>query len=191
MDTIKNKYYFTALDNFPYNMEECMEALQYALSYDSTDADALCLMARVYSEILTDYETAKFYFEEAFSSNISNLNTPLYYIKCLLDNEDLAEAEKLIDYSLKIKGIDKAKILYYKSLLFEIKFEYENALKPLIEANQFSYNKEMSDFLKQRQKFIKSKMPKKEKEKKTKNIVSDEKAKKFSLYSLFGRNKIL
>jgi hypothetical protein len=44
---------------------------------------------------------------------------PQYYIKCLLDNEDFQEAEKLIDYSLKIKGIDRCTIWFYRSLLSE------------------------------------------------------------------------
>ncbi|SFI41473.1 hypothetical protein [Halpernia frigidisoli] len=189
MDTIKNKYYFTALDNFPYNMEECIEALQYALSYDSCDVDALCLMGRVYSELLTDYETAKLYFQEAINCDVTNLNTPKFYIKCLLDNEDFAEAEKLINYSLNIKGIDKTRILLHKSLFFEIQLDYENALIPLKEAIHFSYDKEMLDYLKQRQKFIKSKMPKIDKEKKSKKVVLKAKRNRFSLHTIFGRKK--
>jgi tetratricopeptide (TPR) repeat protein len=110
MTLTKNKYYFEALDNYPYSLPDCLEALNYALSYDE-DADSLCLMGRIYSEMLTDYEKAKLYFEEAMQCNMTNLNVPQYYIKCLLDNEDLEEAEKLIEYSLKIKGIDKCRIL--------------------------------------------------------------------------------
>ena len=172
-------------------MEECIEALQYALSYDSCDVDALCLMGRVYSELLTDYETAKLYFQEAMNCDVTNLNTPKFYIKCLLDNEDLDEAEKLINYSLNIKGIDKTRILLHKSLFFEIQLDYENALIPLKEAIQFSYNKEMVDYLKQRQKFIKSKMPKINKEKKSKKIPEVVKVKRFPFFSLFVRKKLI
>ncbi|MFP7656359.1 tetratricopeptide repeat protein [Chryseobacterium proteolyticum] len=161
MTLTKNKYYFEALDNYPYSLPSCLEALNYALSYDPEDADSLCLMGRIYSEMLTDYEKAKLYFAEAMFHNVSNLNTPQYYIKCLLDNEDLDEAEKLIEYALKIKGIDKSRILIHKSLLFEIRLEYRKALKPLKEARKYSYNKEMIDILEERVKFIKSKMPKK------------------------------
>jgi ABC-type Fe3+ transport system substrate-binding protein len=75
-----------------------------------------------------------------------------------LDNEDLDEAEKLIHYALRIKGIDKARILIQKSLLFEIRLEYKKALEPLKEARKYSYNQAMIDFLKSREKFIKSKM---------------------------------
>ncbi|MGG5209560.1 tetratricopeptide repeat protein [Chryseobacterium sp. MIQD13] len=166
MTLTKSKYYFEALDNYPYSLPDCLEALNYALSYDPEDADSLCLMGRIYSEMLTDYERAKVYFEEAMQCNVANLNIPQYYIKCLLDNEDLDEAEKLINYALKIKGIDKARILIQKSLLFEIKHEYKKALKPLKEAKKYSYNQAMTDFLTNKTKFIKNKMTKNGKKKK-------------------------
>lgn len=119
MTLTKSKYYFEALDNYPYNLPDCLEALNYALSYDSEDADSLCLMGRLYSEILRNYEEAKLYFEQAMQSDITNINTPKYYISCLLNNEDYFEAEKLINFSLKIKGIDKSTIWYYRSVLSE------------------------------------------------------------------------
>ncbi|KFF09451.1 tetratricopeptide repeat protein [Chryseobacterium luteum] len=165
MTLTKSKYYFEALDNYPYSLPDCLEALNYALSYDPEDADSLCLMGRIYSEMLTDYEKAKMYFEEAMQYNVANLNTPLHYIKCLLDNEDLDEAEKLINYALKIKGIDKARILIQKSQLFEIRLEYKKALEPLKEAEKYSYNQAMIDFVRSRAKFIKSKMAKSKKKK--------------------------
>ncbi|SHH80532.1 hypothetical protein SAMN05421866_3809 [Chryseobacterium oranimense] len=158
MTLTKSKYYFDALDNYPYNLTDCLEALNYALSYDPEDADSLCLMGRIYSEMLADYEKAKTYFEEAMQCNVTNLNTPQHYIKCLLDNEDLDEAEKLIGYALKIKGIDKARILIQKSLLYEIRLEYKKSLEPLKEARKYSYNQAMLDFLKGRAKFIRNKM---------------------------------
>lgn len=105
--------------------------------------------------MLNDYEKAKLYFEEAMQCDVTNLNTPKYYIKCLLDNEDLQEAEKLIAYALKIKGIDKAVLWYYRALLSEMRGSFPNALKFLKEAKQFSYNKEMLEFLKERELFIK------------------------------------
>lgn len=165
MTLTKSKYYFEALDNYPYSLPDCLEALNYALSYDPEDADSLCLMGRIYSEMLTDYEKARLYFEEAMQCNMTNLSVPQYYIKCLLDNEDLEEAEKLIEYALKIKGIDKCRILIQQSLLFEIRLEYKKALEPLKKAKTFAYDQCMIDALKSREKFIKAKMPKKPKKK--------------------------
>ncbi|WP_068939084.1 tetratricopeptide repeat protein [Chryseobacterium timonianum] len=160
MTLTKNKYYFEALDYFPYNMAECLDALNYALSYEPEDADSLCLMGRVYSEVLKDYETGKKYFEEAMQSNIGNVNTPKYYIECLLSNEDYEEAEKLIKYALKMKGIDKAEILNCASLLLERKGEYKQALEQLKEARKFSFCKSTFEILEEREKAVQNKMPK-------------------------------
>ncbi len=168
MNLTKNKYYFEALDNYPYNLQDCLEALNYALAYEPEDADALCLMGRIYAEQLRNYETAKLYFEEALRSDLNNVTVPEHYIKCLLNNEDYAEAEKLIAFALEIKSIDKANILYYKSLLYERKSDFKNALKLIKEAKNYCFNQGCSDFLKDREKFVKSKMPKTKSKPKTK-----------------------
>ncbi|MCW3160882.1 tetratricopeptide repeat protein [Chryseobacterium oryctis] len=170
MTLTKNKYYFEALDNYPYSLPDCLEALNYALSYDPEDADSLCLMGRIYSEMLIDYEKAKLYFEEAMMYDVNNLNTPQYYIKCLLDNEDFQEAEKLICYSLKIKGIDKSTLWFYRSLLSEKRGSLVNALKFLDESAKYCFTEYSLNVVKDRKKFIKSKMPKKKQNKKKKEI---------------------
>jgi len=160
MTLTKSKYYFEALDNYPYSLPDCLEALNYALSYDPEDADSLCLMGRIYSEMLTDYNKAKLYFEEAMQCDMTNLNVPQYYIKCLLDNEDLNEAEKLISYSLKIKGIDRSIILMHRSLLSEKRGSLANALKFLKEAEKYCFTPCSLELVKERKKFIQSKKPK-------------------------------
>ncbi|HBW80876.1 MAG TPA: hypothetical protein DEF78_12635, partial [Sphingobacterium sp.] len=58
-----NKYVLQALDNYPMYLEETMESLSYALSYDESNTMALCLMGRVHAEQLLDYEQAKRYFQ--------------------------------------------------------------------------------------------------------------------------------
>ena len=166
MNLTKNKYYFEALDYYPYNLSECLEALNYALSHDPEDADALCLMGRIHSEVLKDYEKAKEYFEEAMYFDIANINTPQYYICCLLNNEDLEKAEKLIDYALKIKGIDQSNLWFYRSLLSEKRGSFANALSFLKEAEKFCYTSCSLEIVKERRKFIKSKMPKNRSKKK-------------------------
>lgn len=171
MTLTKSKYYFEALDNYPYSLPDCLEALNYALSYDPEDADSLCLMGRIYSEMLIDYEKAKLYFEEAMLCDVTNLNVPQYYIKCLLDNEDFHEAEKLIRYSLKIKGIDKSTIWLHRSLLSEKRGSLTNALKFLNEAEKYCFTSCSFDLIKERKRFVKSKMPKKKQTKKKKETM--------------------
>lgn len=160
MTILNNKYYFEALDAYPYNLAECLEALNYALSFEPEDADALCLMGRLYHEQLRNFETAKLYFQEALQADLNSVSVPEFYIKCLLDNEDYDEAEKLIEFALKIKGIDKANILFYKSLLNEKRGDFKAALEMIAEAKKFCFNQGCTDFLKDREKFVKAKMPK-------------------------------
>jgi len=158
MTLTKSKYYFEALDYFPFNLSECLDALNYALSYEPEDADSLCLMGRVYSEELKDYETAKKYFDEAMQSNIGNVNTPKYYIECLLNNEDYQEAEKLIEFAIRLKGIDKSEIMNCMSLLQERNFEYKKALATLKEAKKFAYSRAALEALEEREKLVKGKV---------------------------------
>lgn len=163
MTTKKSQYYFTALDNYPYNLPECMEALNYALSYDSQDADVLCLMGRVYAEVIQDYEKAKEYFEEAMMCDPANVNTPRHYILCLLHNEDFIEAEKLIAFALNLKGTDKAFLWYCRSLLSDRRGNLRNALFFLLKAEEYCYEKTMLDNLEEHGKLIKAKLSKAEK----------------------------
>ena len=173
----QNKYYFQALDNFPYNMQETIEALNYALSYEGQNAESLCLLGRVYAEVLKDYETAKDYFAEALQENMDSVSTPIPYIYCLINNDDFSEAEKLIDFALKIKGIDKATIYYQKSVILEKKGELKLALKEIKTAKVFTYNENLMSFLDSRKDFIKKKIkdskPKKSKKGKSSKKNSD------------------
>ena len=173
----QNKYYFQALDNFPYNMQETIEALNYALSYEGQNAESLCLLGRVYAEVLKDYETAKDYFAEALQENMDSVSTPIPYIYCLINNDDFQEAEKLIDFALKIKGIDKATIYYQKSVILEKKGELKLALKEIKTAKVFTYNENLMSFLDSRKDFIKKKIkdskPKKSKKGKSSKKNSD------------------
>ena len=164
MNLTKNKYYFEALDFYPYNLPDCLEALNYALSYDSEDADALCLMGRIHSEVLKNYEKAKEFFEEAMMFDVSNVNTPQYYIACLIENEDFAEAEKLITYALKIKGIEKSTLVFYRAMISERRGSLKNALKFLKEAEKNAFTSCSLEMVTERKKFVKSKLTKKRKE---------------------------
>ncbi len=78
-----DKYLFQALDNYPYCLEETIESLDYALSYDSKNPTALGLYGRIYSEQLQDYETAKSYFQEAIANNIYAIEVYPFYINAL------------------------------------------------------------------------------------------------------------
>ncbi|MCL7753278.1 hypothetical protein [Polaribacter sp. Z022] len=94
MTTINSNYVFKALDAYPYELEKCIEALNYALSYNENDEMALSLMGRVYAEILNNYEEGIANYKLVLAENINNLEVQSHYINALLWNENYNEAEE-------------------------------------------------------------------------------------------------
>ena len=135
-----DKYIFEALDNYPCWLAETIESLDYALSYDDKNTMALCLYARVQADQLFKYEEAKEYFQQAITVNINAIEVYSYYINTLVLNEDYAEASKLIDFALTIKGINKVEILLKKVMLFEKQKSFKEALKTLKQARLETLN---------------------------------------------------
>ncbi|WP_299247111.1 hypothetical protein [uncultured Aquimarina sp.] len=179
MGNLLDKYLFQALDAYPYNLEEAVESLNYALSYDDKNPTALCLMGQIYAENLRNYETAKEYYQQALAEDMYTLDVYPKYINVLLWNEDYDEAEKLIDFALTLKGTDKAVLYLKKGILFEQKKEYKKALKVLKIAKVYTYNNYFISDIEGDEKRIKDKMPKKKNKKKgNKNNNSSKKAKK-------------
>ena len=159
-----DKYLFQALDNYPYNLEDVVESLDYALSYNNTNTMALCLYGRVYAEQL--YEQAKLYFQEALISNIFAKEVYPHYIQTLILNEDYEEATKLIDFALTIKGIDKVEILMKKIYLFEKTQELKLGLKLMKEVKLSTLNSDYNYLIEETEKRLKQKVGKKSSKKK-------------------------
>jgi len=179
MGNLLDKYLFQALDAYPYDLEETVESLNYALSYDAKNPTALCLMGRLHAEVLSDYETAKEYFQQALAENIHAVDVYVYYASVLLCNEDYTEAEKLLDYALTIKGSDKAVLYAMKAIMYEHLTAYKKALKCLKKAKIHAYNNCYMEGIKSEETRIKDKMPKKKKKvSKKKNKSSSDKKKK-------------
>ncbi len=140
MENLTNIYLLKAIEAYPYELEKAVEALNYALSFDPESVKALHLMGKVYSEQLGDNETAKEFFEEAMAVNLKY--TAIYpdFISLLVNNEDYKEAQKLIDFALTVKGIDKAGIKLNQAYLYEAIQEFEQAEEALQEAKLFGMN---------------------------------------------------
>jgi tetratricopeptide (TPR) repeat protein len=176
MKTI-DKYLFQALDNYPYSLEETIESLDYAFSYDAKNTMVLCLYGRIQAEQLWNYEEAKNYFQEALAINIHALEVYPYYLKTLILNEDYDEAQKLIDFALTIKGINKSDIFVQKAILLEAQREFKKALKEIKNAKlttlQFAFDSDIIEV----EKRIKGKIELLEKKKKSKESKKDSKKK--------------
>ncbi|MCT4628528.1 hypothetical protein [Winogradskyella sp.] len=164
--TLVNNYIFKALDAYPYDLEEAIEALNYALSYDEKNTMALCLMGRIYAETLYDYEKAKAIYAEALAENVNAFHIYPHYINLLLWNEDYGEAERFIDFALTVKGSDKAVLYYKKAILFEQQVCYKDALLQLKLVKRHTYNGSFMSDIDSAKSRIKDKMPKKKTSKK-------------------------
>ncbi len=172
MKTI-DKYLFQALDSYPYSLEETIESLDYAFSYDAKNTMVLCLYGRIQAEQLMNYEEAKLYFQEALAINIHALEVYPHYLQTLILNEDYEEALKLIDFALTIKGINKAEIFVKKAILLEVQHQFKEALKQIKQAKLNSIQHDYDSGISEVEKRIKDKVDllekKKPKEKKKKS----------------------
>jgi tetratricopeptide (TPR) repeat protein len=168
MGTLTNNYVFKALENYPYDLEEVMEALSYALSNDDNNTMALTLMGKVHAEKLYKYEEAIAYFKQALAENIRAFEVYTPYINTLLWNEDYKEAEEFIDFGLTVKGSDKAVLYLKKANLYEQLKDYDKALSFIKLAKEFTFNSEFMVDINIEKDRIKDKMPKKKKVKKSK-----------------------
>ncbi|MFC6097913.1 hypothetical protein ACFPVY_14750 [Flavobacterium qiangtangense] len=176
MKTI-DKYVFQALDNYPYSLEETIESLDYAFSYDAKNTMVLCLYGRIQAEQLLNYDEAKNYFQEALAINIHALEVYPFYIQTLILNEDFEEAQKLIDFALTIKGINKAEILVKKAILLEVQMEFKKALVEIKNAKLHSINYTSDSEVNEAEKRIKGKIDLGKKKKKPKKSKKSSKKK--------------
>jgi tetratricopeptide (TPR) repeat protein len=176
MKTI-DKYLFQALDNYPYSLEETIESLDYAFSYDAKNTMVLCLYGRIQAEQLWNYEEAKNYFQEALAINIHALEVYPHYLQTLILNEDYEEAQKLIDFALTIRGINKSDIYVKKAVLLEAQREFKKALKEIKNAKltilQFAFDSDIIEV----EKRIKGKIELLEKKKNPKKLKKNSKKK--------------
>ncbi|MCW2261543.1 hypothetical protein [Sphingobacterium sp. JUb78] len=126
-----NKYVLQALDSYPYYLENTLESLSYALSYDDSNTMALCLMGRLHAEQLFDFEQAKKYFQEALVHNLYALEIYQPYIQTLIDTNAYEEAEKTIEFALTIPGVSSSLFLLKRVLILEKLKKFKKALKVL------------------------------------------------------------
>lgn len=164
MDTnLLNNYVLKAIDAYPYDLEETVENLNYALSYEANNAYALYLMGRLQAEQFGDYDKAKQFYAEALSNKMDFQKVYPRYILVLIWNEDFEEAQKLIDFAFTIKGLNKADVWLKQGQLLENLQEYKKAIKALKKAKLFSYNDDFTRFINSETSRIKNKLKPKKK----------------------------
>jgi len=152
-----DKYLVKALDAYPYNLEEAIESLDYALSGDNNNAATLCLYGRVYAEQLQDYSMAKTYFQDALAADIKAVFVYPYFIQLQIDFDEDDEAQKLIDFALTIKGIDKPFIISKLIMLKEKMAQFKEAKQCIAKLKSIVLNDDYQVFIDKAEARIKAK----------------------------------
>ncbi len=133
-------YLVKALDNYPYNMEECFESLNYALSYDENNAVGLCLMGKVQAELFRNIPLAIEYFEQALAADLSYAETYRHYMNVLIATEQLEKAKAFLNFSKGKIPYRKAELLLFEALILEREHKWKKALKVLGKALGNAYS---------------------------------------------------
>jgi len=161
-----NNYLIKAVEAYPYDLEEAVESLNYALSYEPNNPVALGLFGRIYADVYEDYETSIQYFESALAENINLTSVYSHYTLVLIHNEDYKKALKFIEFAMTVKSSDKGILLARKVLIFECLRNYKKAMKIIKVAEKNTYNNDFMSYLDEFKKRIKQKMPKQNKKRK-------------------------
>jgi len=157
MSSLADQYYIKALDQYPFNLEEAIENLNYALSHNNEHIGANYLMGKLHQEQLNNLAKAEEYYLTALASNPDDLNVCMDYILLLIILKEYDKANKLINYTNKVKGVDLARTYAYQALVFEYQHDYEKALSLYKEARLEAYNDEYMTYLNSEIKRVKMK----------------------------------
>lgn len=151
------------MEEFDYNIESAVEALNYALTYDENNTMALTLMGRLYAEKLFEYDTAIDFYKRVLAERINAFEVYNVYIEALLNNEDYKEAAEFISFAFTVKGVNKAMLYLNKGVLNERLLNYKEAMTMVKEAVKYNYDADFTYAIEEVKKRIKGKMLKKKK----------------------------
>ena len=146
--TLADTYYLKALNLYPYELDQVIEALNFAISYDDDHAGAHCLFGKLNMYQLGNFSKAEDHFEKALASDLNNVETYYSYAELLIQTGEYAKAKKLIKYAYKIKGINISRLKHNEGLIAEIKGDLEKAKTFMTFAYNGAYRKIERDFLK-------------------------------------------
>lgn len=131
--TIADQFYLKALDNYPWDLESSIENLNYALGYDD-HAQTNCLMGRLYMDYLKDYHLASEYFQQALLVDMYFIDTYKYFSLLKIWLGDYIGAKKLIQYGLKLKGMNPVILRSRMALIYECQGQLPLAKQSLRQA---------------------------------------------------------
>ncbi len=143
--TLADQYFLKASDNYAYDVEQTVESLNYALSYDEMHPASNCLMGRLLMEKLKRFSEAKHCFEQALVEDPNYVDTYKFYSLLLIWMGELDKANSLIDKGMTKLGMPKLVMIKRKATVLEAKGKIKEAIKEnkrgrLLSAGQFDYD---------------------------------------------------
>lgn len=145
--TLADQYYMKALDGYDYDLEEVVENLNYALSYDQEHAGANYLMGKLYMDHFQKFDLAEEYLEASLACEPDNIKTCESLSWLMIRTRRFNEAHKLITYALELKGVVRPDFLRLKALVFELQKDYYQSKELLNVAIDESYDSSYISFL--------------------------------------------
>ncbi len=103
--------YIQARDSYPYNVDECIEKLQYVIAADNEHTGAQFLMGKIYEEQLEDYNQAEFYYRMTLYLDSEYLPAYYQYAEMLINRDRIDEALKIIGLGKNVQGADMARFV--------------------------------------------------------------------------------
>ena len=156
--TLADSYYLKALNLYPFELDQVIEALNYAISYNCEHAGANYLLGLVNMYQLGKYSEAENHFEKALAGDINYPETYYAYINLLIQIGDYDRALNLNDYAYNVKGINVARLRHNEGLIAEIKGDLHKAKEYMKLAYSGSYRKNERDYLKDELERVNSKI---------------------------------
>ncbi len=146
--SLADQYYLKALEAYPYELSAALESLTYALSYDDNHCQSYCLMGQVYMSHIKEYKKAEYYFNQAMSSDLQYPDTIKYFSLLKIWTCDFDGALKLIEFGLKIKGMNKGILLTHKALVYECRGQLDHCKQTLLLAENSSIEPQSGEYVK-------------------------------------------
>ncbi len=166
--SIGENYLLKAKDAYDYDMETCVEALNYALSYDEENAEVWLLHGKVMLYYIKDYSSAEESFLQALSVDPTHSETFIEFIWLRINEAKFLNAQQLLYKALQVVKKDFAQLFRLQAVLLEYEESYDEAIESLEIALDKTYNCSYQCFLEEEVKRLKNKKKRKAKRNKKK-----------------------
>jgi len=154
---LNNTYLIKALAAYPWDLDETVENLNYALSYDPHDARALLLKGTVCLRNFRDYPEAIDYLTEALANDMDLIDAYPLLAEAYCASGRYTEGIKLIEFGLTIPGAHLGQLYYIAARILECGNSLKLCRDMLDVAREHAMNAELRQAIDESRSRVKSK----------------------------------